>query len=187
MKRKGILIGLLFGIVLLAGCSKGLDSFEANTMTIGKDGTIQDVSVEDFSDGNYDMNNLESFINDEIADYNDSAGTESIILGQFETENKLAKLQLNYTTMEDYNNFNNTDYSLTSFADSTISGSVTSVSDGSSVAIADIEDKEYQVLKVADAMNIIFQGKAVYYNSDVTENNGVFTSSGEGTAIIIFK
>lgn len=187
MKRKGILIGLLFGIVLLAGCSKGLDSFENNTMTIGKDGTIQDVSVEDFSDGSYDMKDLEGFINTEIADYNTSVNAEPITLGQLENENKLVKLQLNYTTMEDYNNFNHTDYTLDSFADSKLSGNVTSVSDGSSVSVADIEDKEYQVLKVTDAMDITFQGKALYYNSYVTEDDGIFTSSGKGTAIIIYK
>lgn len=187
MYQKSILTGFLLGILLLTGCSGNLDSFDNNTMTIEKDGTIQDVSVEDFSDGDYDMDNLESFISEEVTDYNTSAGAEHITLVRLETENKLAKLQLNYLTMEDYNSFNHTDYVLTSFADAVISGNVTSVSDGSRIAVTDIEDKEYQVLKVTDAMNITVQGSVLYYNSYVTEEDGVFVSSGKGTVIIIFQ
>jgi hypothetical protein len=187
MRRIGILMGFIAGIALLAGCSKNLDAYVQDCMTIQKDGTIQDVSVEDFSDGNYDMSNLEQFITEEITNYNTEAGSEHIILEQLETENKLAKLELSYDEMEDYNSFNNTDYVLASLADSNLSGSMTAVSDGSSVSAADIEDKEYQVLQITDAVRVAFQGKVLYYNSAVTVEDDVFLTSGEGIAIIVFK
>ena len=187
MKRKSLVIGLLLGTIVFTGCSKGLTAVGNNTMTIDKDGKIQDVSVEDFSNGNYDMGSLEQFINDEIEKYNTEAGSDSIVMKQLETENKLVKLQLSYSGMDDYNSFNNTEYKLDNLADVKLSGNLTMVSDGSTVAAADIEDKNYKVLQVTDSMDITFKGKALYYNSYVTVADGVFTSDGKGTAVIIFK
>lgn len=187
MKKKHLLIGLVLGAMLLTGCGSRLDSITENTMTIEKDGTITDISVEDFSEGDYDMADLESFVNSEVADYNADAGEERIVLEAFDTENKLAKLELSYTDMEDYNSFNHTTYELCGMGETTISGNFTSVADGSEVKASEITDSDAKILKVADAMNISCKGKVLYYNEYVTEENGTFTASGEGVAVIVFK
>lgn len=187
MRQKHLLTVLILGTVLLTGCSGNLDSVAVNTITIEKDGTIADISVEDFSDGNYDMTKLENFIDAEVADYNSQAGEGSITLDKLETENKLVKLQLNYADMEDYNAFNHTEYELTDFDASALSGSFTTAADGSQIKPGDMKEPDMRVLQVQDAMNIVCKGKVLYYNSYVTESNGTFTASGEGTAVIIFK
>lgn len=187
MKRKHILAALVLGIILLTGCSGNLDTVTINTMTIEKDGTIADVSVEDFSNGNYDLSKLEDFINAEVSDYNSEAGEGSIVVDQIVTEGNIVKLRLNYAGIADYNTFNHTEYELTDFASTSVSGMFTSTTDGSSVKPGDMSDPDMKVLKIQDAMNIICRGKVLYYNADITENNGTFTASGEGTAVIIFK
>lgn len=187
MKQKHLLVGLVLGAILLTGCSSSFDSITVNTLTIEKDGTIADISVEDFSGGDYDMSDLEEFINSEIADYNSGTGEDSIVLDKIDTTGNVVKLQLSYADMEDYNSFNNTDYELSSFEDTSISGEFTSVADGSSVSSGDMSGTDMKVLKVEDAMNIVCKGKVLYYNSYITEDNGTFTASGEGTAVIVFK
>lgn len=187
MKQKHLLAGLILGTILLTGCGSSFDSVTGNTMTIGKDGTISDVSVEDFSEGNYDMADLEAFVNAEIADYNSEAGEDSIVLDAIDTENKLVKLQLTYSGMDDYNAFNNTEYQLEGFEDVKLSGEFTSVADGTKVSVGDMTDSGMKVLKVEDAMNIICKGKVLYYNDNVTEDNGTYIASGDGEAIIVFK
>ncbi len=189
MKAKGILLlSAVCFVLMLGGCgTKDVTSYDQNTLTIGKDGTIKEVSVENFADGNYNMQELEQFVSSEISTYNQTAGGERITLVELNTDNKLAKLQLNYASMEDYNQFNRKDYSLQSFADSALSGSLADVSGQTEVAVSEIEDKGYQVLKVSDAMELAFEGKPLYYNSYVTVSNGVYSSNGEGVAVVVFK
>lgn len=187
MKHKHLLTGLVLGTILLTGCSGNMDTITVNTITIEKDGTIQDISVEDFSDGNYNMANLEEFINTEISDYNSKAGEGSIVLDSIQTDSSLIKLQLSYADMEDYNAFNHTEYEYSNFEEAALTGDFTSAADGSTVKAADINDTGMKVLKIGDATNIICKGKVLYYNSYVTEENGTFSASGEGTAVIVLK
>lgn len=187
MKQKHLLKGLALGVLLLTGCSSNLDSVTVNTMTIEKDGRLQDVSVEDYSGVDYDMSSLEEFINQEISDYNTQAGADSVVLSKLEIDGTMVKLLLSYADMDDYNAFNHTSYEYGNLTDMKLSGDFTSVADGSTVKAADIQDAGVKVLKIEDAMNIVCKSGVLYYNSNVTAENGVFTASGEGTAIIILK
>lgn len=187
MRHKCLLAGLLVGLMAMTGCGYNLDSISENTMTIKKDGTIVDVSVEDYSDGNYSMTDLETFITDEITAYNDKNGENCVVMNRLDTDNNIGKLQLTYSGMKDYNGFNHTDYELAELSDTTISGSFISAADGSSVAAPDIQEAGLQVLKVCDAMNIISKKKVLYYNSFVTEQDGTYIISGEGDAVLILK
>lgn len=187
MKLKYLLTGLVLGTVLLTGCSDNFDTVTVNTITIEKDGSIRDISVEDFSDGNYDMANLETFINNEITDYNSQMGETRITLEEIQTESSLVKLQLLYGNMDDYNAFNHTEYEYDNYEKAGLTGEYTVAADGSTIKAADINDTDVKVLKIEDAMNIICKGKVLYYNSYVTEENGAFSASGEGTAVIVLK
>ena len=186
MKWKVVITGLLL-IFLMGGCSKQLTEYQENTLTINKDGTILDISVEDFSEGNYDMSNLEQFIRDEVTDYNAKNGDDRVVLNELNTDNKLARLELLYQSMDDYNAFNHTEYTLKDLIDTTLSGTMISAQDGSEIPASDVEDKDYLVLEVTDAMNLEFQGKVLYYNEYITAQDGTYLSSGEGTAVVVFK
>lgn len=187
MKQKHFLTGLVLGTLLLTGCTSNVDSVTENTITIEKDGSIRDVSVEDFSDGSYDMTKLEEYINTEITEYNSQAGENRIVLDEIQTDSSIVKLQLFYTNMDDYNAFNHTEYEYGSLEDAGLTGEFTSAVDGSTVKAADMSETGLKVLKVEDAMNIICKGSIVYYNSYVTEENGTFSASGDGTAVIVMK
>ena len=51
----------------------------------------------------------------------------------------------------------------------------------------EINGEKLKVLKVSDAMDIIYKGKVLYYNQYVTENDGTYTASGEGEAVLVLK
>ena len=78
MKQGLLIVGIMLSAVLLVGCTGGMDSIMTNTMTVHKDGKIADVSVEDFSDGDYSMTDLEQFVTDEVNAYNTANGEGSI-------------------------------------------------------------------------------------------------------------
>lgn len=187
MKRRLLITGIMLSAVLLSGCTGGVDSITTNTMTIHKDGSIEDVSVEDFSDGDYEMTALEQFITDEVNDYNTEYGEDSIVIKSLQTENSLAKVQLTYEDMEDYNAFNHTEYRLQEASEAGLSGELIAAADETAVKASDIELTGLKVLQVSDAMEIVCKGKVQYYNSYVTQVNGTFTANGEGTAVIVFK
>ncbi|MBQ8983835.1 MAG: hypothetical protein IJ079_09645 [Lachnospiraceae bacterium] len=189
MKYKiNLIMMMLLSLLLIGGCGKQeITDYNNNTMTIGKDDTIRDVSIEDFANGDYNMQDLEQFVNNEIGKYNSDAGSERITLADFNTDNKVARLQLVYASIEDYNSFNHTEYSLKSWSDSVLTGSLTSVADQQEVPVSEIEDNEYKVLSIDDAMDLVFEGKALYYNSNITARDGVYTANGDGTAVVVFK
>lgn len=187
MRRRYLLAGLLIGLMTMTGCGYELDAVSQNTMTIKKDGTIVDVSVEDYSDGDYSMTELETFITDEIAEYNKKHGENRVILDHLNTDNNIGKVQLSYSGMQDYNGFNHTEYELEDISDAELSGSFVSAEDGGSVAAADIQQSGLQVLRICDAMNVVCKKKVLYYNSFVTEQDGTYVLSGEGEAVLILK
>ena len=92
MKQGLLIVGIMLSAVLLVGCTGGMDSIMTNTMTVHKDGKIADVSVEDFSDGDYSMTDLEQFVTDEVNAYNTANGEGSIESKEIQTENSLAKI-----------------------------------------------------------------------------------------------
>lgn len=187
MRRRYLLAGLLVGLMVVTGCGYELDAVSENTMTIKKDGTIVDVSVEDYSDGNYSMTELETFVTDEIAEYNNKHGENRVILDYLNTDNNIGKLQLSYSGMQDYNRFNHTEYELSDISDVKLSGNFVSAENGGSVAAADIQQSGLQVLRICDAMNVVCKKKVLYYNSFVTEQDGTYVLSGEGEAVLILK
>ncbi|MDD6332665.1 MAG: hypothetical protein PUA59_09575 [Clostridium sp.] len=186
MKHKHLLVGVALGLALLTGCAVKMDTITVNTMIIEKKGTISDISVEDFSGGSYDMAGLEQYVTDEIDSYNQKAGADSVVMKALDTENPIVKVQLTYQDMDSYNGFNDTAYELKNLAEETLTGSFTAA-DGSTVNATEINGEKLKVLKVSDAMDIIYKGKVLYYNQYVTENDGTYTASGEGEAVLVLK
>lgn len=187
MKQGLLIVGIMLSAVLLVGCTGGMDSIMTNTMTVHKDGKIADVSVEDFSDGDYSMTDLEQFVTNEVNAYNTANGEGSIEIKEIQTENSLAKLKLTYQDMTTYNAFNHTEYVLADAAQAELTGDLIVKSDGTTVKATDIDTDGLKVLEVSDAMDIVCKGKVQYYNSYVTEVNGTYTANGEGVAVIVFK
>ena len=105
MKQAKILCMAAAAAVFFTGCSR----FEPDStaMLAKKDGSVTAVVIETLDQSYYDSAELESLINQEVADYNASAGAENIRVENFTAENQTANLTMEYAGGDDYAAFNN--------------------------------------------------------------------------------
>jgi len=128
MKRIAFLSVMVLMVVSFAGCKKGnvsikTSQIETNTMLIKSDGTVQAAVVESFDKDYYDLEELKTFINERVAQFNKNAGKENaVVLDSLEKKKGNAVMVLQYDNMEDYAKFNETDAQyLTSITQDTLS------------------------------------------------------------------
>lgn len=93
-------------LLSLTACGGSLE-VNRNTIYVQKKGNVTGVNVTDsFDKEYYDAAELESYINDRVADYTSSHGEDSVKVEEFSAEGKTAKLTMKYNTCEDYADFN---------------------------------------------------------------------------------
>lgn len=97
----------VFAALLLTGCSNF--SPEMSGISIGKKGTVTEVSIENFDKDYYDKSELESEITASIEAYNSTAGSKAVKKNSFSVKDGVAKLRITYASASDYAEFNNVD------------------------------------------------------------------------------
>ena len=128
------------------------DSSSSYIITINKDGSLTETSVEDFDTKEYDAEALKKMINDTISDYNGS-GEEKISLKSLEIKDGIARAVINYASDKDYAAYNEKTFVIGDVSDLDITG----------VTLAD--DKNTVLTK--DAMPKV-KGSYVLLNDDIT-------------------
>lgn len=98
-----IILVLLTG--LFSGCGQSADA-KVSTVIFNKNGQVTGVTIEDFSQDNYKLSELEAMVEEAIGDYNASFGAESVVLKSLTVENNIAKMIIQYQTAKDYQEFN---------------------------------------------------------------------------------
>ncbi|MBQ6967613.1 MAG: hypothetical protein IJP84_06900 [Lachnospiraceae bacterium] len=128
------------------------DSSSSYIITINKDGSLTETSVEDFDTKEYDAEELKKMVNDTISDYNGS-GEEKISLKSLEIKDGIARAVINYASDKDYAAYNEKTFVIGDVSDLDITG----------VTLAD--DKNTVLTK--DAMPKV-KGSYVLLNDDTT-------------------
>ena len=111
MKRKlGYRIScalVLTSLMMLAGCGSGYEQADVNlgSLTILKDGSVDAVLIDDFSDGKYNESELAEYINKELLNYNASHGVESINMKNHTRRDESMVVELHFTTVKDYDEY----------------------------------------------------------------------------------
>lgn len=102
-KWKGVL-----AIMLSAGCLSGCGQFKAerNTVKIQKDGSIQAAVIDTLDKAYYSRTELEKTVDDAVAEYNQSAGEDTILVKKFGGTEEEIQLYMDYKKAEDYQKFN---------------------------------------------------------------------------------
>lgn len=103
------MIAMALGICLLTGCGNPMDKMKETTVYVKKDGTVESVFVETFDKKYYDENELKTWIEKEIQEEQKERGEDSVQLKSFEVKEKKATLFLNYQSVEDYEQFTETE------------------------------------------------------------------------------
>lgn len=111
MRKMQYIVSILLAIMIITtGCSE--KELEANIDTVFIEGKTNIIGaiVEPFDKPYYNGDELQRFIEDELAFYNSEAGAGEITINKFEVTDKAAKVFLQYTSYIDYANFNGIEF-----------------------------------------------------------------------------
>lgn len=191
MKKVSLVVIVVTMLGVLSGCTNYAKKYDKNTIIVKKNDSIVEVAVENFEDSSIKEEELTSYIEEQIEAYNDENGKKEIKKKSIDTSDmSKVKLVLTYKNIESYNSFNLQECKLDDFSnikESELKGTYTSA-EGKSVAYKDLEDVDKaKVFIVSEETDIVVSGDILYYNAEVSVEDGIVTTTGEDNAIIIFK
>ena len=187
-KISGIL--LLAAVSLaLAGCSMRF-SAEEDADYVNKDGEIIGAIVEPFDKDYYDGEELETLLDQEVAEYNGENGRNSIEVDSFDVSGGEVKVMMNYATWADYANFNDVEFFAGVLSD--IQGrsygvGVTFLDTAGNTAVSlDEMDGNLRVILLEEPIVVQTSGKIVYVSDNVSIEGDKLArvqgaSAGDGT------
>lgn len=196
MKRKIIssLIITVLSSMLMVGCA--MPSKTADTgITLNEDGSIINVIVEDFDVSLYDLAELQTMINSEVAEYNQIAGVGKVTAEDAVLEETNVKVTMNFATTDDYVSFNSRRFEVLNLKDAIENGTLNvGFIDADSNSPFDIktvdEPNLYNVIITEETGMITCPGKIAYFSDGVTLENKkkAFVSEDmDGLAYIVYR
>ncbi|MCI8627233.1 MAG: hypothetical protein HFI40_13340 [Lachnospiraceae bacterium] len=206
MKTKGVLAILFLSVFLMAGCEKDpvapenllAEEIQVETLYLRADGTVQSAYVEEFGKSYYKESELRSFMDEMIAAYNESNGTD-IKLTQLRATGGKVYAILTYQDIAAYSTFN------ADFGKDTASMLAESVSADTakerygSLSFYDVKkkaekngseilsDKNQGIAVIQGPIEVQTSGNVLYYSEGSLTDSHTLTVP-EGTeAVIVYK
>ena len=206
MKTKGVLAILFLSVFLIAGCEKDpvapenllAEEIQVETLYLRADGTVQSAYVEEFGKSYYKESELRSFMDEMIAAYNESNGTD-IKLTQLRATGGKVYAILTYQDIAAYSTFN------ADFGKDTASMLAESVSADTakerygSLSFYDVKkkaekngseilsDKNQGIAVIQGPIEVQTSGNVLYYSEGSLTDSHTLTVP-EGTeAVIVYK
>lgn len=175
----------------LTGCGGvKVADYTKDTLIMEKNNKVVEVAVEDYSAGQYNMDDLEEYIKTNTDTYNTENGADHIKFVELDTSNiSSVKLGLEYASVDDYNKFNDTELVITKSEDLATTTSFIDAS-GNAVTASEIAAKSGNyVLSVTpeEDVDIKAGGKVLYCSSNCTFSNGVVTALKDQPAMIVYQ
>ncbi len=167
--RKLISLCLLTcGILLLSGCADSIP--EENTIAVDQKGTVTSTIVEDFDKEFYDADELESEIEQELAQYNENFEEDHVRVSIFKVEDAVATLQLVFDESKYYADYTGLTLFVGTLSEAKDEGYDLSVDfvdqDGNATDVETLEGEEnLKVLILEEAVNVRVSGKILAVGS----------------------
>lgn len=196
--HRSALLLLLLGVLCVTSCGGAEEEDGAGAISFTKEGTIRSDIRESFEQSYYDKDELQQAVLEEVADYNNSAGAESITVEKVTVEDGVALVEMTYQKAADYAAFNQTTFFCGSAAQAKSGGFnlnvvLSGVKDTTeTVGESDILAMEGVTLLITDVPEeISLNGKALYVSDNTTvsgSGKNVRAAGEDGELIyIIFK
>ena len=209
MKKHKMVMALLLTACLaclLMGCGPKRYKFkpEATSIYFTAEGTVEEALYDTLSEEYLSVDGLRTFVEGEIASYNEGLDSQPVSLTSFEgEEGEQIQVRLEYATIEDYEAFNYNDgqvqnakiadISQIGEAGITLEGDFVKAEDQSSVELSEVQSltKCYVLTGTADGdgdVTLFTEGNITYTTSNITEvdKNCAKVPAGE-QFIIIYK
>lgn len=153
MKKRLILAGMLVGalavialiVFLIVKLVSGASFAETTTMKIASDGSITMDEVDDFSESNYDEDELEEYTKKLVDDYNSNGNVGTVKFKKVKVKDKKAYLRMEYSDYNAYKLFTGNELFIGTVGEAKTAGydfqdTFSSVSDGEKKDAVSVED-----------------------------------------------
>ena len=90
---------------LFSACGKSLEA-DRDTVYVQKRGAVVSAAIADFDKDYYDEEELKSFVEQRVEEYQKEQGKDSVKIDKFSVEEGVAKLYMKYDDYEVYQDFN---------------------------------------------------------------------------------
>lgn len=211
MKIK-VLIAVVLCMAVLAGCSEkkvDLSRVIESTVGVNADGSIDEVIIEPFEQSYYSLEELQAYVDEEVAEFNQANPQEqpenqkaddeeitavTVQSVEVDEEGKTARLALGYLTDDLYNAFNESNVQFLSMEEAAADTSISGITDFVSTkqeetkAFSDFAESAKLHVVCTDApMRIQTSGKIMYYSKEVSLIDDHTVQTSEGLSVIVFK
>lgn len=198
MKKILLYAILALCLVFAVGCKKKnrvitADEVESNTILVKNNGTVQAATVETFDKNYYNLDELKSFVTEEINKYNQKNGQDSIVMDSLTLKDGNAIMILTYSDMKHYNAFNKVESTLTTAADALgrdlkLPEAYLSAKDGA-YASPDValKNDDYMILVLNEKTNVIVDGTIKFFANGKMSGKSSFETGSEEQSVIIYK
>lgn len=171
-KKLSMLLPVIATCGLLAGC--GTDYYtKDSTVFVAKNGSVVSTDVEDFDTAAYKQDDLQSYVDKSIDDYN-KKNDGSIKLKKLTVEKKKASLTMSYASTDEYSDFNGTRLFSGTIAEALAAGydfktDFAAIDDGKAKKCESSEfmdENGYKVVVYEGSSNLHVKGKILYASVD---------------------
>lgn len=186
MRKPVILLGIMALVVgLFAGC--GTPDVSTNTIIVDNKGKVTEALVEDFDKDYYSAEELEAFVNAEIADYEATHEAGTVKMSGLSVENSTARMVMKYASATAYRDFHQVNFFVGTVVDAQTAGykfdvmfaEVTDGTAGEATLSGDVAmAAEGNVLVIQDYIDVQVPGTITYVSEGVTV-------TGSGSASIV--
>ncbi len=210
MKIK-VFIAVILCMAVLAGCSGKVDLSKVTESTIGinGDGSIDEVVIESFEQSYYSLEELQAYVEEEVAEFNRAHPQEqpkdqkaddeeitamTVLSVEVDEEEKTARLALSYRTDDLYNAFNASAIHFYSMDEASAEASIAEVKNLSSAKegkTADFSEiagsKKLHVVCTDGPARLKMSGRILYYSKEASLIDDHTVQTPEGFSVIVFK
>lgn len=209
MKKKiiGILLVLCLCLTML-GCSKKADKIslsltpenaQQDTLLLKSDKSVQAVVVDGFAKDYYNKDELQKFIESKLEEYNQEAGKGSAILESLESADDKVKGIFTYKSLADYTTINENfvaeGYITTrvlsldeAVSEGILPASLTEAKSGDAVSSDQVtKEKKCSVVVLNSKTKVMIEGTILYYSGVSYIDEHSVQTSGEETAVIVYR
>jgi len=191
MQKRIIVLLMLIMTGCLVGCGRD-KAPEVSSVSIDKDGGILHQIVRGFEE-NYDMDEIQKFASDRVAEYCAENGDNSVTLESVDKADDKVVIQLRYASGQDYHDFNHREMFIGSVTEANEQGyqleNVAFISpDGKPMELGYMEEQDKTQIvivgtKPTEELLVNVYGKVLYINQSATSDEDVSFAGKKGVRI----